>query len=668
MPTVIDQLLITLGLDASSFEAGQKKSTAAIRAFKQAAKEAVVEVLKAEREKAAAAKQAAQDAAEAAKKAAADKKQADKDAADAAKKAAADQKQADKDATNAQKQAVKDAKQAAKDQQKAAEDLARAKEKAVKEAEAAEKQAADEAKAREKARANEEKKQADDQEKQQKEAIDRTGKLRNELLGLFAIFTAGRGLRSFIADTVSAEASTGRLAASLTLSTETLSEWEGAAQRVGGSAQATAGSLQNLTNSYEELLTTGQSSIVPALRFLGITNADQLKDLPTLLLSVANAFKAMDPRLAMTIGQQMGLDPGTIRLLEQGREGVELLLEQQHRLGNTTQEDAEAGIALQRAWLDLTQSSGTLGRRILTDLTPALVGFLQVLTRVMEWLVAHPRVAEAAFAALTGAILALSVALTGGLVAALGAVAGGFGLAVSAGGALLGVLGYVVARFTGLGKYLGLTGGSSIEVGNSPIADQTMTAPKKAFLDALSAPESKGNYSAINPTSGAFGRYQFLPSTWQEVSTQLGLTDRSPVSQDRAAWFYAAQRYRAATGGRSLEADVAEGGHGAQIAAALRGLWPSLPGGSQQLETQQTLDKNLAMGISRAPIVGAASVPSLVQNSNSNSQLSSSNSSTTNIGVITVNTQATDANGVARGISSAIEKYAYVPQANTGLR
>jgi hypothetical protein len=36
-------------------------------------------------------------------------------------------------------------------------------------------------------------------------------------------------------------------------------------------------------------------------------------------------------------------------------------------------------------------------------------------------------------------------------------------------------------------------------------------------------------------------------------------------------------------------------------------------------------------------------------------------------GPITVNTQATDAEGVAKGLNDALVKYTYVNQANTGL-
>jgi peptidoglycan hydrolase-like protein with peptidoglycan-binding domain len=54
--------------------------------------------------------------------------------------------------------------------------------------------------------------------------------------------------------------------------------------------------------------------------------------------------------------------------------------------------------------------------------------------------------------------------------------------------------------------------------------------------------ESGGNYSAVNPQSGAGGAYQILPSTWQSYGGQGLPQDASKAEQDRiAAQIYATQ-------------------------------------------------------------------------------------------------------------------------------
>jgi peptidoglycan hydrolase-like protein with peptidoglycan-binding domain len=47
--------------------------------------------------------------------------------------------------------------------------------------------------------------------------------------------------------------------------------------------------------------------------------------------------------------------------------------------------------------------------------------------------------------------------------------------------------------------------------------------------------ESGGNYSAVNPSSGAGGAYQILPSTWQAYGGQGLPQDASPAEQGRIA-------------------------------------------------------------------------------------------------------------------------------------
>jgi lysozyme len=43
-------------------------------------------------------------------------------------------------------------------------------------------------------------------------------------------------------------------------------------------------------------------------------------------------------------------------------------------------------------------------------------------------------------------------------------------------------------------------------------------------------------------TSAAAGAYQFLPATWREASTKLGLNDFGPASQDQAALYLMQKR------------------------------------------------------------------------------------------------------------------------------
>lgn len=78
-------------------------------------------------------------------------------------------------------------------------------------------------------------------------------------------------------------------------------------------------------------------------------------------------------------------------------------------------------------------------------------------------------------------------------------------------------------------------------------------------------------------TSTAAGLVQFLKSTWDDISAELGLTDFSPANQIRAGWALAQKDYNRKTG-RDLLSDLRSGDPALIETArqALLGTWPSL--------------------------------------------------------------------------------------------
>lgn len=52
------------------------------------------------------------------------------------------------------------------------------------------------------------------------------------------------------------------------------------------------------------------------------------------------------------------------------------------------------------------------------------------------------------------------------------------------------------------------------------------------LADAIRQQESGGDYDAVNPDSGAFGAYQFMPSTWADVAGRHGLGSNGSMVVD----------------------------------------------------------------------------------------------------------------------------------------
>ncbi|WP_347558578.1 hypothetical protein [Robbsia sp. KACC 23696] len=289
------------------------------------------------------------------------------------------------------------------------------------------------------------KKTSDDAERTAKE-LEARGKqaaqffsqIKTQVLGLFGVFTAGKGLSSFVSDVVLSDAAVGRMAKNVGMSTESFSAWQGVAERAGGSAAGMAGSIQHISGEMQQLALTGTSSMIPFLaqahvniqRFMSTSTPMSEK-----LLELSDAFKGMSPARAQALGAGMGLDQGTINVLMQGRDAVMALLAEQAKIGVTNDADAASAQRLQAAWRSLGQSSTDLGRKILTSLSPYIQMLSNALLRLSEWAATHRPAVEATFLGLAAAVTAFALVLAAPL-AGLAAMSAAIGAGVVAIGLL----------------------------------------------------------------------------------------------------------------------------------------------------------------------------------------------------------------------------------------
>lgn len=225
-----------------------------------------------------------------------------------------------------------------------------------------------------------------------KRAAEFFSALRREVIGLFAAFTAGRGLKEFIADITASDAALGRMAQNLNQAPGTLSTWRQAVQRLGGSAESAQNSFQSLSDSINELKTTGNTGILPWLYKLQAAGGVQFnfaKPIEKQLLDVAEALHNVartDPTMANFLGRRLGLDQGTVNFLIQGRAAVQAQLKEQERLGKATEESTKAATELQKAWADLSSSATDLGRVLLVNVAPGIVFVLNKFKEFFQYL------------------------------------------------------------------------------------------------------------------------------------------------------------------------------------------------------------------------------------------------------------------------------------------
>lgn len=225
-----------------------------------------------------------------------------------------------------------------------------------------------------------------DMEAGAKKAAYAFAKVRNEVLGLIGAFLGVSAVKSFVETITTGDASLGRLATNVDMTTIDLSAFEGATRRTGGTAEGMAASIQSLSMEMQKLWTMGNNDLNPTLIMSGINMAkfnNRATSMTERLLMLADAFGKMNPAKAQLFGSRLGLDSGTITFLEQGRTAVERLIATQKRLNVLSERDKKLAYERKIAWLNLTDRFTSLGRVLLNTLSPVVV---KLLNDFVSWL------------------------------------------------------------------------------------------------------------------------------------------------------------------------------------------------------------------------------------------------------------------------------------------
>lgn len=219
------------------------------------------------------------------------------------------------------------------------------------------------------------------------DGLERTAR---NALRLFAVFTAGKAIADFVRDITNADSALGRLAQRIGQAPADISAVATAVQRTGGSFDAAAGSFQRFSDSIQELKATGNTGILPFLYRVQAAGGKQInlnKDILQTQVDIADNLKAINDKqgaaAANYYGKQLGFDEGTVALMVQGGKAFRAYIEESKRLGIATKEDTDAAQAFQRSIRTLMQASESLGRSIMTAVTPVIVDLLKPL---QEWI------------------------------------------------------------------------------------------------------------------------------------------------------------------------------------------------------------------------------------------------------------------------------------------
>lgn len=521
-------------------------------------------------------------------------------------------------------------------------------------------------------------------------------KLRTEALSLLAVFTAGTGLKNFTVNTINTAAGLGRMSDNLGLSTERLTAWQRVAENAGGSVSGMTARLKTATLAVANYkLGIGDESNSKG-SFLGLQRED-FESAETLLKGQARilheAYK-VNPQDAIAKAAMMQIDEDTFNVMKNGPAVMMANVDAMQKLSAITRKDAEEADKLRLLLKDLERKIDYVAVKILEKLMPQLEKLLTKLGAFANWVLDHQddiatwvdgavqkieefaQWVDSAAEAVGGwknvliGLLALKVvsaiAPLISLAAALVSVGSGLGL-IAAGAAAVGVLAAAAAalpgnKATGEDEIMsrirrggggsngrlagGSIGGGASSSGNNKdqiykalLADGYSKEAAAGILGSLQQENSSFNPSSVNPKSGAAGIAQWLGTRATQYGQKYGhKVQEGPLSEQIEFMLWEMRNTEKKSG------DALRGKVSTEDAAKIH---------TELYERPGSVEANIPRRQSFAK------------------QIAATYSSEVNInGPITVQTNATDAKGVANGLSQEIKRIVSSPfggQFDSGL-
>ena len=226
---------------------------------------------------------------------------------------------------------------------------------------------------------------------------------------LAALFSIGAITAGVVAQAAATD-QLGKFSQTLGLNIEEVGAWSEAVIRSGGTAEGFRGTIAGLQDGLTEMMLTGGGPAVEVFARLGISATDaggKVKSAFEILPEIAASFENLSATESAALGQKLGLDQGTILLLQQGRVNVEELVKKQKELGVATQEEADAAANFNDAIADSQQAFGGFFRATATSLLPAFTSIINGLTKAIGFFKENKEVTIAFFVGVAGILTAV---------------------------------------------------------------------------------------------------------------------------------------------------------------------------------------------------------------------------------------------------------------------
>ncbi|OYW81342.1 MAG: hypothetical protein B7Z19_00745, partial [Polynucleobacter sp. 32-46-5] len=246
---------------------------------------------------------------------------------------------------------------------------------------------------------------------------DSFAKTRDSLLALGVALVGFKGFTQFVGNMTTGNAALGRNANLLSMSARELDAWGGVLKSVGGDLEGFQSSIQAMQQGIANIK-LGDAAILTPLARLGALSAVDLNKGTVDIYKLADALKAFreanGEQLTYALAQQIGLSKEMFMVMEQGSDKVRQLYNENYKLSGITEENTKAAAKFQAQLGILAQSLSGAKNSIMDQLYPALGALADGTTRAVNGFVEGDKKLDGFLSQLTliaGAALSLEGAL-----------------------------------------------------------------------------------------------------------------------------------------------------------------------------------------------------------------------------------------------------------------
>lgn len=428
--------------------------------------------------------------------------------------------------------------------------------------------------------------------------------------GLVLGFDSIKGFIGLLGQLNSNEAGLGRLSQNLGINVHELNTWGLAAERIGGKAEDIQGSFASVSKAITDFNVSAQvDPLFKVAQYLGMS-IQGVKDKTKFLLDLGDKLRDYASKFGRDAAFNIsGLDATTFNLIT--ADDARQRLAEAEKANHINEDTAKAAADSQAKINALKQRAANIARDIGHDVVPGAIDFTNS-----------------------------TLSSAGDQLAALNAAAhGDFKIAWE-----------LIKNSAG---FSGVEGDQAVNRANIAKAEKA-NGLKPGSLDAIAKIESQYNPIAVNAKSGATGLMQLMPKTF---GADVGRNTKDDINTAAKEF---ARLVKVYSGDYIKAAEAYNWGQG-NLDHYLRGdLHDKGPNkGKPYVMPQETID--YARRYAAAATPNATRVAGKIDRGGK-----PSNETNVQTGPITVNTAATDANGVAAALAAALRRQTYAAQANTG--